>query len=331
MNHIKGLNLGGWLVVERWMTPELFKGVSGGAEIDIVRELGTQAAKERLRAHRESYITLSDFHWIKRQGFDFVRLPVGYWLFEKTDDFVDGEVYVRRAFRWAAQTGLGIVLDFHGLQGSQNGADHSGQIGPVELFSPDNTSAALATIEYMAKTYGRKSSLLGLEIINEPRYRPFHRDLLKYYEDAYRIVDRHLSPQVKIIVSDGFSPFRVVRHLMRGNFGDRLVLDMHLYQLYGVRDRFGSAGWHIWRAKYLWNFKLWLISRFVTIMVGEWSAALPRNTYDGVVASEKLYAPLYHKAQRDVFSKHAWAQAYWSYTAPHCGVWSWRDSFELFK
>ena len=118
---LRGVNLGGWLVAERWMTPELFADIEGDGEIALVNELGYEKARARLKKHRDTFIREEDFVTIKDQGFDFVRLPVGYWLFEETDDFIDGEDYIRRAFTWASQNHLGVVLDFHGLQGSQNG------------------------------------------------------------------------------------------------------------------------------------------------------------------------------------------------------------------
>src|SRR6478736_6585410 len=112
----RGINLGGWLVAERWMTPQLFAGVIEDGEIALVRELGYDEARRRLEMHRSSFITEKDFQWIAEHGFEFVRLPVGYWLFEETDDFIDGETYLRRAFEWATRYKLGVVLDFHGLQ-----------------------------------------------------------------------------------------------------------------------------------------------------------------------------------------------------------------------
>ncbi len=83
---LRGINLGGWLVAERWMTQDLFRGVKGDDEYSLGWELGQEEASRRLKVHRDTFITQRDFRWIADQGFDFVRLPVGYWLLEDTEN-----------------------------------------------------------------------------------------------------------------------------------------------------------------------------------------------------------------------------------------------------
>lgn len=326
----RGINLGGWLVVERWM-PGVFEGVRGPAEIDIVRELGYDAARQRLTEHRETFITEDDFAWIRQQGFDFVRLPVGYWLFEATDDFIDGEVYIKRAFRWAQQHDLGVILDFHGLQGSQNGKDHSGQVGKTRFYRRLNQAAALRTLEYMARTYGQEPALLGIEVINEPRVRHCLWRLLRYYDKAYRAVSPHLGPGVKIIVSDAFSPLRLAKKLSRRPYAAKIVLDVHLYQLFTWRDRLMSFDRHLTIAEETWRDLIDEVQRYLPVLVGEWSAALTPRVYQDGQGPESERVHDYYAVQKQTFDDAAWAHAYWTYKAPYCGVWSWRDSQEILQ
>lgn len=312
-------------MAERWMSGVL-DGVEGPAEIDIVREMGREEARKRLNDHRESFITEDDFKWLKEAGFDFVRLPVGYWLFEETDDFIDGEVYLRRAFRWAKKYGIGVVLDFHGLQGSQNGKDHSGQAGPIGLFRANNTEKALQTMEYMARTYGREPMLLGIEVINEPKFGLFPGNLVHYYEKAYLIVDKYADPRVKVIVSDAFWPRRMARKLTKGDFGPRLVLDIHIYQIFGWCDRLRSFDGHVRRIERVWRKRLQQINRNIPVMVGEWSAALPARAYRRIASGELVRAREYYKAQLSTYHSTTWAECYWTYKAPNCGLWDWQSS-----
>lgn len=324
---LHGINLGGWLVAERWMTPALFEGVEQDGEIALVRELGYERAKERLVRHREDFITEKDFEWIAAKGFDFVRLPVGYWLFEQTDDFIDGEVYLERAFEWAKRHKLGIILDFHGLQGSQNGHDHSGQVGKVRLYRSGNRGHALQTLEYMCKTYGQYEELLAIELINEPRIRWFLWRLLRYYDRAYAIAKAHLKPGVKIIVSDAFKPLRVARALSRRGYDDRLVLDVHLYQVFSKQDQALSFEEHVQKVEGEWVELLAKLSRYQPVMVGEWSAALPVAAYRSQPgADEVALVETYYSAQLQCFDALAWAHSYWSYKAPGAGVWDYRSS-----
>ena len=60
---IRGVNLGNWLVLEKWMSPALFEGTKAEDEDALCRELPqTGASIERLTAHRGSYITREDFY-----------------------------------------------------------------------------------------------------------------------------------------------------------------------------------------------------------------------------------------------------------------------------
>jgi glucan 1,3-beta-glucosidase len=76
---LKGVNLGGWLVLEKWITPSLFNGLTAADEYSFCQELGEQAA-DRLKQHRDSFITAADFKWLAEQGIEAIRLPLGYWL-----------------------------------------------------------------------------------------------------------------------------------------------------------------------------------------------------------------------------------------------------------
>lgn len=315
---LRGINLGGWLVVEYWMSPALFDGVTGRDEISLVRELGVNEAKKRLTVHRDTFITHSDFKWIRQHGFDFVRLPVGYWLFENTDDFIDGERYVDKAFKWAKEYGLGVVLDFHGLPGSQNGKDHSGVMGSVQAYSPRNRQQALETTLYMAKRYGWKNALLGLEIINEPHQRIFLGRLVRYYDEVIPQLRAVLPERVKIIVSDAFWPRRMARILGRRAYPG-VVLDIHLYQNNPPvwRRRFEQLLAHVQRN---WLPLIDYVSKHCDVMVGEWSAALPTSALDNA-GNRRMGEARYFQEQQKLYATATWAHSYWNYKAPHNGPW----------
>lgn len=328
MSALKGINLGGWLIAERWMTPALFDGVKGDGERAIGYELGQAEAERRLRTHRDTFITESDFKWLAKQRFDFVRLPVGYWLFEADEGFVSGEQYVRQAFRWAKKHRIGIVLDFHGLQGSQNGQDHSGQTGKIRAMRRHNRTKALNTLEYLVSIYGKEASLLGIELINEPHawFGFWLWPLLRYYDQAIAIAKRYLPDSVKIIVSDAFLPKRMVRAIARRQYGDRVVLDVHLYQVFSRSEQTMTLQAHIDKVQGEWKGLLSGLSESTNVLVGEWSAALPAAAYDSVSGGEREQVYQYYVAQEALYQNITWGYCYWSYKAPGCGVWDWRES-----
>lgn len=316
---LKGINLGGWLIAERWMTPGLFEGVKGEGERAIGRELPHEEATRRIDVHRSSFITEQDFQWIAAQGFDFVRLPVGYWLFEEAESFISGEKYVQLAFQWAREHKLKVILDFHGLQGSQNGQDHSGQAGKVRFYRSRHRSRALATVEYLTRHYGREPGLLAIELINEPKAPGFLFRLVNYYIKAYKIAVANVDPGVKIIVSDAFRPMKMARALGRRRLGDQLVLDVHLYQLFSQEDQQMSLNEHMVKAKDEWTELLTCLSEYMPVLVGEWSAVLPEKVSSAGSCED------YYRAQKRTFDACAWAHSYWSYKVPGSAIWSFRD------
>ena len=299
------------------MTPGVFKGVSAKDERGLVAELGLERASERIDAHRQSFISEKDFIFIKNAGFDTIRLPVGYWLFEPSKSYISGESYVDKAFRWANKHEIGIVLDLHGLQGSQNGKMHSGQIGQIEFFREANMTAALETLGYVAHRYGGEKSLLAIEVINEPHLRFCARTLLGFYQDTYRLLDGVLPEAVKIVVADGFQPRRMARMLARRDFGDRLVLDIHVYQVFGKQYSRMPFDEHMRHMANSQKALLEYVSERVPIMVGEWSGALP-----GAAKASTANVADYVRLQQDLYNELAWGWMYWSYKKQGKGAWN---------
>lgn len=325
---MKGINLGGWLVAERWITPDLFKGVHSDGEIALVRELGKAEAIRRLDTHRRTFITKKDFLWIQQHGFELVRIPVGYWLFEKTDDFIDGEEYLKKAFQWAQQCGLKVILDFHGLQGSQNGLDHSGQVGRVRMYWWWNRRKALNTLRYMCETYGHEPALIGLEVVNEPYDPLFLWRLMRYYDKAVALAVAYLPPECKIIVSDAYKPLQVANKLLAKPYANRIVLDIHLYQAHYLDNHADAVpltfDQHVHVVETEWRDLLKELSADFEILIGEWSGALPSHAYKTMAGGESAWVDGYIQTQQSLFSEYAWAECYWTYKAPGMGVWDYR-------
>lgn len=320
---LRGINLGGWLVVERWMTPELFRGVKGDSEIDLVRELGYEQARRRLEQHREGFVKEDDFAWMAKQGFECVRIPVGYWLFESTDEFIDGERYLQRAFLWAKQYRIKVILDFHALQGSQNGKRHSGQSGRIRFYQLTNMRRGLRTLEHMASRYGGEASLIGIEVMNEPEWPRLKWRLAYYYKRAYEVVERHTAQEVRVIFSDGFRPVGAAKLMRFLKLTRRGVLDVHLYQVFSTEDeQKTTAADYLNTVRYDWDMLLEKIGQDVTVMVGEWSVATARNVDQTQFQNE------YFGLQSEVFSASTWVHCYWSYRTSGRGAWNYRSLHE---
>lgn len=106
METIRGVNLGGWLVLERWIAENLFFGVNALDETYLGLELGPERLRERLRVHRDEFITERDFEDMAVKGFNAVRIPVPFFLFEDAGPYVHCYEYLDKAFDWAEKYGL---------------------------------------------------------------------------------------------------------------------------------------------------------------------------------------------------------------------------------
>lgn len=119
VDKIRGVNIGGWLVLEPWITPAIFEEV-GDAAVDewtLTEVLGKGNAKDRLLKHWGSFISRADFDEIAAAGLTHVRIPVGYWAVIPLNDepYVNGQLdFLDQAVFWAQSAGLQVIVDLHG-------------------------------------------------------------------------------------------------------------------------------------------------------------------------------------------------------------------------
>ena len=71
----RGVNLGSWFVLERWIAEKPFVNAVGKGESDHDIVQGKDA-KRVLEAHWDSWVGDEDWKWIKQHGYNSVRLPV---------------------------------------------------------------------------------------------------------------------------------------------------------------------------------------------------------------------------------------------------------------
>lgn len=245
----RGVNLGGWLLLEKWMTPSLFEGLSAADETTWCAELGPDAPK-RLRDHWERFITGADFEWLAGVGINAVRIPVGHWIFgppypyhpkygDNPHPFVQGGIDVLdRALEWAAESGLGVILDLHAAPGCQNGLDNGGIRDICEWHTREEyMTHSVAVLERLAKRYGNAPALSGIQVLNEP-HKNLPTDLLKeYYLRAYRAIRAHCPPdRVAVVFHDGFRSHREYLGFMQPPEFENVIFDIHRYQCFETSE-----------------------------------------------------------------------------------------------
>ena len=71
--------------------------------------------------------------------------------------------YLLKAIEWARKYGLRVNLDLHALPGSQNGWNHSGRLGQINvLYGPMGIANAQRSLDYIR---------IIAEFISQPEYR----------------------------------------------------------------------------------------------------------------------------------------------------------------
>ncbi len=324
---LRGVNLGSWLVLEKWMVPDLYQGTDAPDEYNLCLTLGDQA-KGRLNHHRETFITAEDFRWIRDCGLNAVRLPVGYWALEAPKPYVESGAFIDFALEQAQQNGLKLLLDLHGAPGSQNGWDHSGRVGPINWPNdPQNILETLRVLESFAQKYGRHPALYGIELLNEPRDKVPLGILQQFYQDAYGRLRQHLDPRVAIVFHDSFRPLAWKKFMQEPAFSN-VILDTHLYQCFDEAARGRTAQEQL---SFAINRKVALDEMQhdeLPTIVGEWSLSLPEHSMRGlssfqVSAVKRGYADtqlLNYDGTRGWF--------FWSYKLQHDSEWNFRFCHE---
>ena len=122
---LRGVNLGGWLVLLPWVTPSLFyqfedqpKEAVAMDMLNFCRVLGPVEGNRQLREHWRKWVTNDDLKRLAAHGINTLRVPVGDWMWQPYEPFVgctNGSVAeLRRVLRLCEQHGLRVLIDLHG-------------------------------------------------------------------------------------------------------------------------------------------------------------------------------------------------------------------------
>ncbi|MEO5949335.1 MAG: cellulase family glycosylhydrolase [Candidatus Saccharimonas sp.] len=324
MSALRGVNLGGWLVLERWMTPALFEGTNAEDEYMWMQ---TPGAVTTVDTHRKEFIQEADFRWIATHGIDVIRIPVGYWVLVGDGPYVEAASYLDWAMDMAAKHKLRVLLCLHGAPGSQNGYDHSGHKGKAAWYSDvAYRSRTVDTLVQLAKRYKDHTALWGIELLNEPRIKLFQGTLRRFYRDAYRALVTILPQSVHIVFHDAFTP-----HLLSGAIrarGSSVMMDIHWYHFTYWAFRWTPLSLYY---KFIlpWHQRtIQSLARRQPIIVGEWSGVIAGevlNKYDVSLHDEMCRDNI--RRQLAVYEK-ATAWFYWTYKTQDPGIWNYRSLVE---
>jgi endoglucanase len=196
---IRATNLGNWLVPEGYMW--LFEGgPQSPTEIRslVLELLGPEGSAAFWQKYRENYITREDLALLHRAGFNAIRVPLHYNLFES--DNAEGFQLLDQLIVWSRAENLYLILDLHAAPGGQTGTNIDDSIGYPWLFqSPQEQEHLITVWRRLAAHYRDEPAVLGYDLLNEPiphfpKLAPLNPSLEPLYKNLaseIRKVDAH--------------------------------------------------------------------------------------------------------------------------------------------
>mmetsp|Transcript_97352 Transcript_97352/g.172364 ORF Transcript_97352/g.172364 Transcript_97352/m.172364 type:complete len:565 (+) Transcript_97352:54-1748(+) len=343
----RGVNLGGWLLLEPGPSHPLFSEhllqetqEEARCEWDFMKNLqktiGKKRAAEVIRNHRETHTTKSDFERIRECGLNAVRLPIGYWcvLGPSESEPYDGPAleYVDRAVEWADACGLQIVLDLHGCPGGESGEAPCGR-----RQRPHGTwhwrhwrmGQTLQAIDALVQRYQKHRCVTGVAVCNEPSNSVPLSRLCRYYDKAvHRIRAGGMSASrvtvlLPLFQRDEEEVTSFFHKLTKGRHRN-ICFDVHCYHCFEDEFQGKTLAGHM-RAIEANAAML----RKYPMVVGEWSLALGAATWTtcGEMAENEVYR-LLGCGQVKAFREASHGSFFWNWRERDDVEWNFQKAFE---
>ena len=326
---IRGVNLGGWLIVEHstTATSPVWEGVpddiANKGEYSTIKYLGHERGDSQFDRHRSTFITEQDFKDIAAIGLNTVRIPVGYWItgFDNSGGgdpngwktYTPGAIdYLDKAIReWAPNNNILVLISMHAAKGSQNGRDST---SPIELDHAywssykENVDNTLDVVEWLARRYNNDVAFLGIGLLNSPENQ--NETVLKqYYYDAYARIRAFsdclltTSPTFseRIAEAEGWKGFMSppkwygVRH------------ECHRYQVWGFEPENG------WNAEKIINYVNDELTNDILSWTGNWLYISEWSLGSKVSMDDDDTLRRYGQVQLKAFSHARGGWTYWTW------------------
>ena len=127
---VTGTNLGGWMVLEPWITPSFFyrflskpgindegKSEVGMDSYTVCEVLGAVEGNKMMRAHWAAWLTEDYMKALAAREVEVVRVPIGDWTFKQYGPYVgcmDGaKEAIDEMMGWAYKYNIKVLIDVH--------------------------------------------------------------------------------------------------------------------------------------------------------------------------------------------------------------------------
>lgn len=190
---LHSVNVGGWLLWEGWMWGGGFtkESVIKKRLLDL---LGEDAYLSFIKRYYSNYITEKDIALIARRGFNSIRVPFNYRIFNpENEDDINGFSIIDQLISWCKKYKLYVILDMHAAPGGQNNLFISDP-EKIKLWdSEQNQQKTYQLWKQIAARYKNDTTVAGYDILNEPDAKNtatlfhFYQELI----DSIRSVDNN--------------------------------------------------------------------------------------------------------------------------------------------
>lgn len=313
---IFGVNLGGWLVVEKLISPKLFHGLknsnsNASSEDELCSSVGPVLCEEMLRKHYETFINPEkDLEEIKEKGLNLVRIPIGYWATKAKNNNNNNTnlslEYLDKAMSVCDRIGLAVIVDLHKVRWTKKDTDD------WEATVKDTIDSLI----FLTKRYTERPSFFGIELVNEPSIEIPLEKLQEFYYRSYSEI-REIDKNVVIVMSDSFRGHAIEATKFIPKLSPnvtRVMIDLHNYQCFSPLDKSLSTEQHLKKVEGEWLDMVTALARYNLVLTGEWSLGLDWHTYEGLLPEEiKTFKSIYFLTQRNIFQ-----------AGDGCCFWTWR-------
>lgn len=239
---LRGVNLGGWLLIETWMTPADTSGLPDNFSIiqTLDNRFGVATEQSLIKTYQQSWITTADLDNIRAEGMNVIRVPVWWANFEtlsgqwRSDAFDMLDWVVSQA----AARGIYTIIDMHGVVGAQSTSQDTGQqnLNAYWTSSADQTATNQIMMK-IAAHYNGNPNVAAYDLMNEPMNAPSNQAAVNAQNNVYNAV-RSQDPTHICILEGTFGSWNWDMLPPPTTFGwTNVVYEMHEYQWNGTASQ----------------------------------------------------------------------------------------------
>lgn len=280
---VRGVSVGGWLVIENFITPSIYESANDDRVIDewsFAKYVDHDQAVGTLRDHYDNFVTEKDFEQIASYGLNHVRVPFPYWGVKtyKGDPYLKVNQYdkLKEAAGWAKNHNLKMIIELHTVPGGANPYDHGGHTNHSNWLGNDKYEGrTLEILQELSSEFSQSkySAVTAISLVNEP-----NGDVEKirdFYQRGYNVVRSPDNDQSNLLVIIGDSFLNPAQNdywhnKMQPPKYQGVAVDTHVYRLFdpssialsqddrisyycSLKGGFQNANSHLWSMVAEWS------------------------------------------------------------------------------